>query len=408
MSMIHDTLLTDVAKIVAHTKRAEDEGNQHLPFAGMHVILMGDFHQFPPVAKPHSALYSLRPTSDPDALQGRSIYRQFNTVVCLQRQIRVKDITWTSILSRLRVGKCNEDDIRIIQSLTLNHPNCPKTDFENSPWLDAILITTRHTVREAWNAACLKRHCRKTGNRRYIVSSEDYIKGTGATLNDSARLLVAALTEKDTKNLSDRIELSIGMKAMVLANISTEGEVANGTRGTIRDIILDPREAIPEPEDDGSMKLNYPPALILFEPDKKSQISSAFTDDREDGAIKIPMGQVPLTPFTVHFVIIMPNGSKITVVRRQYALTGGYAFTDIKAQGQTIEVVVIDLRDTPTGRISPFSVYVALSRSKGRETIRLLTDFNIELLKTHPNEDLAVEMERLGLLGAKTFRDVHS
>ena len=164
MSMIHDTLLTDVAKIVAHTKRAEDEGNQHLPFAGMHVILMGDFHQFPPVAKPHSALYSLRPTSDPDALQGRSIYRQFNTVVCLQRQIRVKDITWTSILSRLRVGKCNEDDIRIIQSLTLNHPNCPKTDFENSPWLDAILITTRHTVREAWNAACLKRHCRKTGN----------------------------------------------------------------------------------------------------------------------------------------------------------------------------------------------------------------------------------------------------
>jgi len=195
---------------------------------------------------------------------------------------------------------------------------------------------------------------------------------------------------------------------MVLANILTEGEVANGMRGTIRDIILDPREAIPEPEDDGSMKFNYPPALILFEPDKKSQISSAFTDDREDGAIKIPMGQVPLTPFTVHFVIIMPNGSKITVVRRQYALTGGYAFTDIKAQGRTIEVVVIDLRDTPTGRISPFSVYVALSRSKGRETIWLLTDFNIELLKTHPNEDLAVEMERLGLLGAKTFRDVHS
>jgi len=156
------------------------------------------------------------------------------------------------------------------------------------------------------------------------------------------------------------------------------------------------------------MKLNYPPAVILFEPDKKSQISSAFTDDRKDGAIKIPMGQVPLTPFTVHFVIILPNGSKITVVRRQYVLTGGYAFTDIKAQGQTIEVVVIDLRDTPTGRISPFSVYVALSRSKGRETIWLLTDFNIELLKAHPNEDLAVEMERLGLLGAKTFRNVHS
>ena len=196
------------------------------------------------------------------------------------------------------------------------------------------------------------------------------------------------------------------MKAMILVNISTEGEIANGTRGTIRDIILNPREIIPEPEDDGTMRLKYPPAMILFEPDGGSQISSAFVDDREQGAIKIPTGQVPITPFMVNFVIIKQDGSKITVVRRQYALTGGYAFTDIKSQGQTIEVVIIDLRNTPSGKISPFSVYVALSRSRGRKTIRLLTDFDENLLKTHPNQDLAIEMERLGLLGAKTLRNL--
>ena len=49
MSMIHDTLLTDIAKVVAHTKKMEDEGDQHLPFAEMHVILMGDFYQFPSI-----------------------------------------------------------------------------------------------------------------------------------------------------------------------------------------------------------------------------------------------------------------------------------------------------------------------------------------------------------------------
>ena len=263
-------------------------------------------------------------------------------------------------------------------------------------------MTTRNTVREAWNAACLKRHCRRTGNHRYIIPSEDYLKSTGASLNNDMRLVIAGLNEKHTKKLSDRIEVAVGMKAMIKVNVSTEGEVANGTRGTIRDIILDPREEAVEPEDDGTIKLTYPPALIMFEPDGGSQISSIFVDKRNRGGIHVPKQMVPITPFTVNFVIIMPNGTKISIVRRQYAVTGGYAFTDYKAQGQTIEVVIIDLRDTPTGKISPFSAYVALSRSRGRNTIRLLSDFDEQLFKRHPNRDLAVEMERLGLLAKKT------
>jgi hypothetical protein len=44
--------------------------------------------------------------------------------------------------------------------------------------------------------------------------------------------------------------------------------------------------------------------------------------------------------------------------------------------------ITIDLRDTPTGKISPFSAYVALSRSRGRKTIRLLSDFDKKLFKS--------------------------
>jgi len=62
------------------------------------------------------------------------------------------------------------------------------------------------------------------------------------------------------------------------------------------------------PEVDGITRLKHPLALILFEPDRGSQISSAFIHDRERGAIKIPIGQVPITPFTVNFVIIKRNG----------------------------------------------------------------------------------------------------
>ena len=401
MSMLYDTLLADIAKVVAHTKKAGQEGNEHLPFAGLNVILMGDFHQFPPVGKPYSALYSRQNTKDPDALQGRALYRQFDNVVWLQEQIRVKDEVWTGILSRLRIGRCTEEDIRTIRGLILNSRDCPQTDFTCLPWSEAVLVTTRHTVREAWNAARLKQHCRKTGNRRYIVSSEDYNFRTGAPLTNNVRLEVAKLNERKTKTLSDRIEIAIGMKAMIVVNLSTEGDVANGTRGTITAIILDPREQRSEPDEEGAIRLMYPPAMILFEPDGGSQISSAFVDARVQHGINIPKGQIPLTPCATNFTVTMPDGTKLSIGRRQYALTGGYAFTDIKSQGQTIEYLIVDLRNTPTGKISPFSAYVALSRSRGRGTIRLLSDFDDTLFRTHPNADLEAEMQRLRILAAK-------
>jgi hypothetical protein len=140
---------------IRNVRKSENEGDEHLPFAGRHIIPMGDFHQFPPVDGPNSALFPLHPKIDPDALYGRNLYRQFTTVAWLRKHLRIRDSVWTNILSRLRIGQCTEEDISIIRSLILNRRNCPKSDFGVLPWSEAILITTRHTVWEAWNAACL-------------------------------------------------------------------------------------------------------------------------------------------------------------------------------------------------------------------------------------------------------------
>jgi hypothetical protein len=56
-----------------------------LSFGSMHIIQSGDFHQFPPVGNPTGALY---------------VDRQFDKVVILCQQNRIKDETWTNILSR--------------------------------------------------------------------------------------------------------------------------------------------------------------------------------------------------------------------------------------------------------------------------------------------------------------------
>jgi ATP-dependent exoDNAse (exonuclease V) alpha subunit len=83
-------------------------------------------------------------------------------------------------------------------------------------------------------------------------------------------------------------------------------------------------------------------------------------------------------------------------------MTAGYAFTDYKSQGQTIEYVVIDLARPPTGSLSPFSAYVALSRSRGRDTIRLLRDLDANLFQNHPSEALRWDMRRLETLNEAT------
>ena len=74
MLMLYDALLANVAKVVAYVKKAANKCNKHLPFTGMNVILMGDFHQFLPITRANLALYSCQATSNSIALQGRALY----------------------------------------------------------------------------------------------------------------------------------------------------------------------------------------------------------------------------------------------------------------------------------------------------------------------------------------------
>ncbi|KAF9524529.1 hypothetical protein CPB83DRAFT_861071 [Crepidotus variabilis] len=142
-----------------------------MAFGGLHVILTGDFHQFPPIAG--EALYSRKEGTKETKILGGNIYQQFDTVVILEEQNRVTDQGWTSLLSRLRVGECTQADLKEIDKLVLSHPETTPVDFTTAPWNDAVLITSRNAVRDKWNESALFRHCKETGNQRYIVPAED-------------------------------------------------------------------------------------------------------------------------------------------------------------------------------------------------------------------------------------------
>jgi ATP-dependent exoDNAse (exonuclease V) alpha subunit len=230
-----------------------------------------------------------------------------------------------------------------------------------------------------------------------ICPSEDTKKGS-AKLSTAERLALLKRKvdgkggQSDRLQLEEEVLLAKGMKVMLVTNIQTDFDMANGARGTVVDIILDPRE--PEEEQRAhERKLHFPPACVLVKLDRMRV--SHFGD--------LPENTVPIFPAESK-LRIQVSQKTVTITRRQIPLTPAYAFTDFRAQGQTLKNVIIDLGRPPTGKLTPFNAYVALSRSSGRDTIRLLRDFDEDLFTTVPSEALEAEDVRLEELDEKTRR----
>ena len=377
MSMLTAPQLSWLSQVCSVIRTGDFSVEPSIPFGGISVVLLGDMHQFPPIANTNKELYNSSPIDYCSSL-GRTLFEQFETVIRLEEQMRIVDPVWEAILTRTRTGDCNSDDLAVIDSLVLGHSSCVTPDFLSPPWNDCVLITSRNAVQTLWNEQMLKAHCARTGYTRYIIYATDCARHRDLTTAD--RLSIAELKLDQTNRLPHKIEIAIGMKIMVLSNVAPAAGVANGSRGLITDIILDPRETF-NPSPLQTRRLLYPPSVILFAPLYPSPVH--FED--------LSPGVVPLFPLTKTFK--MKSGRSVR--RTQYSLTPAYAFTDYKSQGQTIECVIVDLVKPPSGKLNGFNVYVSLSRSLGRENIRLLRPVDHKLFTAHPNEKLRQEDIRL-------------
>lgn len=127
-----------LSEIIDKKRALEEKGRPHEPFGSMHIIKAGDFHQFPPVSNPTGALYVDQDKDSKRALLGREIFLQFDEVVILDKQNRIKDQRWSDILSRARVGECRVADLAEVEKPVLTNPECDVPDFTKAPWDQAI------------------------------------------------------------------------------------------------------------------------------------------------------------------------------------------------------------------------------------------------------------------------------
>ncbi|SJL10776.1 uncharacterized protein ARMOST_14170 [Armillaria ostoyae] len=301
--MFEKSLLTKLSDSVMVTHSQLGLQNADCPFGGLNVALFADFHQFPPVARTYAALYDSESSTDLGA-RGHNLYQQFKNVVLLNKQLRVMDPEWMGLLERLHSGICTADDVELLKTVTLDSPSCLPTSLDEMPWSNAIFITSCNAARNEWNAEALRCHCIRTGAVLYRSPAKDHKGKTHKELLMQERLHVAGMTEKKTGHVPDMLEIAIGMKCMVTINIATESDLANGTRGTIMDIILNPREPPPNPDEDNIVDLLYPPVLILFRPLNQENVLSF------EGILS---GLLPIVPSEVTFPVKHKKEKQYTV-----------------------------------------------------------------------------------------------
>ena len=270
MSMISKSFLALLSQMISTAKATDEFAGQAASFGGINAILCGDFHQFPPVVTPpYEALYFPANTqkNSVDALLGRTIYEEFETVMVLKEQIRCTDPEWHDFLQHLHYGRVQEHHVHMLRTLVLGDSHMPPTDFKSEPWQDASLVTPHHKVRIRWNELALRKHCQRTHHQVFICHAEDTIKGRALSRREKNALQNrSSVTKKKARQeLPGMIELALGMKVMVTTNVEMDLDITNGVRGTIQDIILHPDEEYSKEKEE--VVLKHVPLYLLVKLD---------------------------------------------------------------------------------------------------------------------------------------------
>jgi hypothetical protein len=311
-----------------------------LSFGGVSLIVLGDFYQFSPVKD--VAIYD--PTADANKLWRTC----FTEAVILKENFRQKkDPTLLRILRNWKSGRMTSDDWSSLSTRDLS-----KIPIEDQPNLqETPIIVSRNAFRHRINSLFSDAY---EGEKKLFVAN-DICKT--CNLEEYPRIREQLLKLPD-ESLEGRLVVYTGMKVMLNSNISTRIGLSKGTKGFVQ---------------------GWNDNLIFF----KSEL---------DITVRFPGLQpnvVPIERVTCRF-----NFRNMSIRRVQFPIVPCYALTDYRAQGDTYQSAIIDLRIPPTGGWNSFeAIYVMLSRVSSLSGLYIIPGFKQKSFP--PSEALVKEYKRI-------------
>ncbi|KAJ7784233.1 hypothetical protein B0H16DRAFT_1296328 [Mycena metata] len=311
-------------------------------FGALSMIVAGDFAQLPPMSGP--SLYSGKVTlqvSDAtdqrsqNAVLGRILWHQFNTVVILRQNMRQQeksesDDKLRTALENMRYGACTERDIEFLESRVAGfRPENPKLNEKEIR--NISIITARNSQKDALNRMGAERFAADTNQTlvdfysidRLSARSVDKSKWKGSEQSDLKRIppslqrkLWNASPSTTNEFIPGKLSVCLGMPIMLRTNDATELCITKGQQAVVCgwDSSVGPS---------GQQVLDTLFVRLLLKAPRKIQIEG------------LPENVVPLVRTTTHITTLLEDDSLLSILREQVVCLLNFGMTDYTSQGMS-------------------------------------------------------------------------
>ncbi|RLV89578.1 ATP-dependent DNA helicase PIF1 [Spathaspora sp. JA1] len=371
ISMIDGKLLNNLNAI------AKDLRRNNAPFGGIQLVVCGDFHQLPPVVK--------RVTRDgetlkevPDtffAFESEAWQETIEETFILQEIFRQKgDQTFIDMLNEMRYGNITPDTITKFRELS--------RPFECPDWIEPTqLYATRYEVDNANQSRLNKLPGEKI---EYFAQDGGILPEGGPRQNLLDNFLAPSV-------------LPLKKDSQVICIKNFDDTLVNGSLGQVIDFVDKQTYLNNTDLEDDYIFSGIKDGSILFSSKlqkeeanntkRKKELAEKFSEDTRPDLKPCPVVRFLLPDgVNTRTVVMEPerwtvedDKEQVLVYRDQIPLLLAWSLSIHKSQGQTLQMVKVDLKKV----FEHGQAYVALSRAVSRSGLQVL-NFNPSKVKSHP------------------------
>jgi hypothetical protein len=314
--------------------------------------------------------------------------------VFLKTQYRMSgDPEYAAFVNRFRHGNStlpDDDDYLLARQLTAS--NTLRDGHLKDVDHDPIIIVESNDLRYRINLVKAKEFAKATKQKLYFSVAVDQCSTNKLT----AALRYKLLTLEDgskTAYGAGLLPLAIGMPVMLKTNVATELSLANGSIGTIADIIIDPREDVDHEDVAAPHYLKFQPVVHVHFPDCEKfftlpglaagvcPINTTYKTMSRRMAFDFKLRDVSAT-------------AKIPITRKQLCILPAFAITVNSSQGRTLDAAIIDLSNGNKRYTSSEKAYVMTSRLNNGTFFGVQGTWHASLWDTSPNATMISYLRR--------------
>ena len=355
ISMVGNTMLSFI------DTRLQQLTGSKAAFGGLSVIAVGDLYQLKPV---NDFLICLDLKVGASSL-ARNLWKELFTMYELVDIMRQKDdLAFAQLLNRLRLNEMTEEDKQKLQTRVFDR------DTGDYP-KDAVHLFARNVYVKKHNDNILS----QLPGEKFVIPCHDNVVSANIPAKECQRLINSLPDDySKTGQLMRSLTVVVGMIVVHTANVDVEDGLTNGATGVVKQI-------------DFRMEGTNRPSIIwvLFDDPRVGRTTREKYRKLYNSSINTDWTPV----FDVQRTFIV---NYKTYQRIQFPLTPASGKSVWKAEGATVDRVVVDLSQEKTIRKIPHIHYVALSRVKRLKDLYIL---NMNEASMALDDDVNVEMHRL-------------